>query len=158
MSQVTYFNGPNGVVPKFNGSTRGKVDNYDFPEDRPGGRVLVTGATGLVGSHVVHRLCLAGYDVHATSRSQQKADDWNAKWPKAKVTWSIIPEQTVDGCYDEAAKGVVGIFHVAGPYHFKYEVGLRGYPTELVVCLPNDRCDSQGCSQCPRSSAQNAYR
>lgn len=28
-------------------------------------RVLVDGATGYLGSHLVHKLCLSGYDVRA---------------------------------------------------------------------------------------------
>lgn len=36
--------------------------------------MLVTGATGFVGAHVVDQLLKNGYFVRATARSQQKAD------------------------------------------------------------------------------------
>jgi nucleoside-diphosphate-sugar epimerase len=36
------------------------------------GRVLVTGATGLLGSHLVERLCAAGYEVRALVRRSSK--------------------------------------------------------------------------------------
>lgn len=38
-------------------------------------RVLVTGGSGFIGRHVVAGLSLRGHEVHATSRSQAKADD-----------------------------------------------------------------------------------
>lgn len=103
-------------------STRGPVDPTAFPEKRTGGRVLVTGMTGLVGAHVGLALARAGYEVHATSRSQARADAFNKKWPTAQITWSIIPDQTTPGVYDEAAKGCIGIFHVAGPFNYFHEV------------------------------------
>ncbi|MFJ2028479.1 NAD-dependent epimerase/dehydratase family protein [Streptosporangium sp. NPDC087985] len=46
-----------------------------------GGRALVTGATGFIGSHLVRRLSSLGAEVHAVSRRLQKADHteiWHA--------------------------------------------------------------------------------
>lgn len=105
-------------------STRGTVNADEFPTRRPDGLVLVTGATGIVGSHIALQLCRAGYEVRATSRSQARADAWNAKWPQAKVTWTIIPDQATPHVYDDAAKGCVGLFHAAGPFNYFHEVRL----------------------------------
>src|SRR5438105_14687731 len=48
-----------------------------MPEVRidPGGRVLVTGAGGFIGSHVVEQLVLAGADVRAFVRYNSR-NDW----------------------------------------------------------------------------------
>lgn len=111
------------------GSTRPIIDPQSSPEAFPGGKVLVTGATGHIGSHVVHALARAGYRVHGTSRSQARADAWSVKWPDAKVTWPIVGENTTPNNYSDAAKDCIGIFHVAGPYNWDYPVSAT-IPTE----------------------------
>jgi uncharacterized protein YbjT (DUF2867 family) len=43
-------------------------------------RVLLTGATGVIGSHCVHPLLERGHEVHAVSRSPRTADESDAVW------------------------------------------------------------------------------
>jgi nucleoside-diphosphate-sugar epimerase len=76
---------------------------------QPGATVFVTGANGLIGSHIIDQLLKIGYNVRGAVRSVDKckwlADYFQERY--AGVTFDMIevPDMTVDGCYDEAVKG-----------------------------------------------------
>ncbi|MEN8214187.1 MAG: NAD-dependent epimerase/dehydratase family protein [Pseudomonadota bacterium] len=69
-------------------------------------KVLVTGATGFIGSHLAERLLQAGADVHATSRSRVDADD-GIKWRQGDLS----DPQFVDTVIGEIRPDY--IFHLA---------------------------------------------
>jgi nucleoside-diphosphate-sugar epimerase len=88
----------------------------------PGGLVLVTGANGFIGSHIVQGLLKRGYAVRGTVRSEDKA-----AWIKEAMATSkstsifetiLVPDSTAPGAWDQAVKGVDGIVHVAGDMTF----------------------------------------
>ncbi|MBI3235017.1 MAG: NAD(P)-dependent oxidoreductase, partial [Bacteroidetes bacterium] len=72
-------------------------------------KVLITGATGFIGSHVADLLLERGYDVRALARSTS-----NLQWLKGKkvelVDGSISNMQSLE----KAMKDVEMVFHVAG--------------------------------------------
>lgn len=82
-----------------------------------GDLVLVTGATGYIGGHVVEELIAAGYKVRGTSRNQTKADflvkHIEKKFGPGKLELAEVPDMAADDAYDEAIKGVSGIVHLA---------------------------------------------
>jgi nucleoside-diphosphate-sugar epimerase len=82
-----------------------------------GDTVLVTGATGYIGSHVVEELLAAGYKVRGTSRSKDKAayltDLMDKKFGKGNLEIVEVPDMIADDAYTEAVKGVSGIVHLA---------------------------------------------
>jgi UDP-glucose 4-epimerase len=45
-----------------------------------GTRTLVTGATGFIGAHLVHRLCSLGSEVHAVSRKPKERPETTESW------------------------------------------------------------------------------
>ena len=76
----------------------------------PGSLVLVTGATGYIGTHIVDQLLLAGYHVRGTVRDDRKAAWTTALFSErhgpGKYSAIIVPEMSVDGAFDEAVKGI----------------------------------------------------
>jgi nucleoside-diphosphate-sugar epimerase len=79
--------------------------------------VLVTGATGYIGSHVVEELLAAGYKVRGTSRTKDKAayltNVMDKKFGKGNLEIVEVPDMIADDAYTDAVKGVSGIVHLA---------------------------------------------
>jgi len=96
------------------------VSNSDIVP--PGGLVLVTGVTGLIGSYVVSGLLGLGYRVRGTVRSSDKAawvtEAMNARHPSGDFKAIIVPDQHALGAWDGILKDVDGIAHLAGDTTF----------------------------------------
>lgn len=85
--------------------------------------VLVTGGSGFIASHVIHRLLAKGYHVRATVRSMSKSE---------QVKKQVLPAGDVDGRasrlhffqadlmsdegWEEATQGCAYVLHVASPF------------------------------------------
>jgi len=88
----------------------------------PGDLVLLTGASGHVGYLILIELLNSGYSVRAAVRSESKADKIRAL-PSLKgiapsatqLSFITVPDIAAPGAYDEAARGVTYIIHVAAP-------------------------------------------
>lgn len=84
------------------------------------GRVLVTGGSGFVGSHLVRRLLERGYEVHATVRSLanpakvRPLRDMQDAFPGALRLFEADLLQ--EGSFDEAMADCRVVFHVASPF------------------------------------------
>ena len=84
--------------------------------------VLITGATGHIGSRTLLYLLQAGYNVRAAVRSKEKAVAVAAR-PQvrrsiqlgAQLTFIIVPDLTIPGAYNRAVEGVTHIVHIASP-------------------------------------------
>lgn len=72
-------------------------------------RILVTGATGLIGKEVGKRLVLAGHEVHVVSRRPEAARQ-ELPFPAVVHAWKGDEEPLPE----EALNGVEGIVHLAG--------------------------------------------
>lgn len=74
-----------------------------------GSKVLVTGANGLLGSHVVDQFLRMGYKVRATVRNPSKetwaTETFGKLYGKENFELVAVPEMEVDGAYDEVVKG-----------------------------------------------------
>ncbi|KAK5715799.1 hypothetical protein LTR17_016630 [Elasticomyces elasticus] len=83
--------------------------------------VLLTGGTGHLGFRVLITTLENGYSLRAAVRSEKKADiiKNNALFKAlnlgSRLTFAVVPDFVVDGAFDEAAKGVRYIIHVASP-------------------------------------------
>lgn len=93
------------------------LEKVDFPSDispaasRQGAypKVLVTGATGFIGRHLVSALLARGYTVDALVRNREKA---RTLWPDNSV--GIIPgDLTQANTLESACDGVSIVFHLA---------------------------------------------
>lgn len=100
-------------------------------------KILVTGATGFIGSHIVDRLIDCGYDVTCLVRKES-----NLKWIRDKI--DFIKVVRGDFLYPETLKDAINdidtVIHVAGlPYandwHKYYIVNFIGTKNILQACL-----------------------
>jgi nucleoside-diphosphate-sugar epimerase len=84
--------------------------------------VLVTGGTGHVGFKVIVDALAAGYSVRAAIRDSSKensilsATSIKSLNPDSRLSFVTVPDITIDGAYDAAAKGVKYIIHVASTF------------------------------------------
>ena len=76
-------------------------------DDLASQRMLVTGASGFIGSHLVRRLAGAGTEVHAVSRSRADGDDGTRWWQ------ADLADMAAARAVAEAVRPDV-IFHLAG--------------------------------------------
>jgi nucleoside-diphosphate-sugar epimerase len=83
--------------------------------------VLITGASGHVGSSTLFHLLRSGYRVRAAVRSQSKAAAIMGR-PRiaalagaADLSFVIVPDITLPGAYDHAMEGVTHVIHIASP-------------------------------------------
>jgi nucleoside-diphosphate-sugar epimerase len=100
-----------------------------------GRRVLVTGAAGFIGSHVVRRLLHVGADVHALVRPGSSARRLDALEPSIR-RWDVdvADERAVLGCYRAARPEVV--LHLAADTSVRrHEHGWEAVERSLAVNL-----------------------
>jgi UDP-glucose 4-epimerase len=72
-----------------------------------GQRVLITGASGFIGSHLCRRLCQEGAEVHAVYRSQRPANPVDLHWWQADLADLIEFREIISKAQPEI------IFHLA---------------------------------------------
>ncbi|KAI1378644.1 hypothetical protein F4677DRAFT_373821 [Hypoxylon crocopeplum] len=84
--------------------------------------ILITGATGFIGFHVLTRALDAGYRVRAAVRSPEKADSLlsipalkDRNIAPERLSFVTVPDLTKPGAYDDAVQGANYIIHVASP-------------------------------------------
>ncbi|KAF5372265.1 hypothetical protein D9757_009628 [Collybiopsis confluens] len=78
-------------------------------------RILVTGANGFVGSHIVKQALDAGFTVRGTVRSDEKAVELKKVFPSSQFETAVVPD-VVTGDYTEALKDVSALIHTASPF------------------------------------------
>jgi nucleoside-diphosphate-sugar epimerase len=78
---------------------------------KPGATVFVTGANGLIGSHVADQLLLLGYNVRGAVRDVEKVkwlkEYFDGKYNKVKFEVVEVPDMTAEACYDDLLEGAV---------------------------------------------------
>ncbi|KAH7106584.1 hypothetical protein BKA62DRAFT_687560 [Auriculariales sp. MPI-PUGE-AT-0066] len=88
-----------------------------FDRITPGSLVLVTGATGYIGSAITDLLLKKGYRVRGVGRSATKAakftESLQATFGARNFEFVEVPDFKVAGVFDGVFDGVVGVVHVA---------------------------------------------
>jgi dihydroflavonol-4-reductase len=95
------------------------------------GKVLVTGASGYIASHVIKELLARGYGVAGTVRSLANKDKYAFlyEFPQAKEHLELREADLLDpNSWDSALKGVSSVIHVASPI----PPGIPQHEDELI--------------------------
>ncbi|CZR63142.1 probable dihydroflavonol-4-reductase [Phialocephala subalpina] len=87
-------------------------------------RVLLTGANGFIGSHILDQLLSHGFSVRAVVRSDSKAAQVKADFPNhgSKLDFGIVPDITSPGAFDEVVKSTPPfdiVLHSASPFLYR---------------------------------------
>jgi nucleoside-diphosphate-sugar epimerase len=100
INEITNFTGKDLALPK-------------------GSLILVTGASGYIGSHVVNEALEAGYKVRGTARSQEKCESTKKAFNNnPNYATAIVADFQVESAFDEAMKGCSAVIHVASDMTF----------------------------------------
>lgn len=88
--------------------------NIKSPAVPFGSLIVISGATGFIGSHVVDQALAAGYRVRGTTRDVEKAawevEHFEKKYGADKFELVAVPDMGVETAFDEAVKGKLGHF------------------------------------------------
>lgn len=104
------------------------------------GKILITGATGFIGSNILIDVLQAGYAVNIVVRADSKAKQLQeapaiAALNKASACqYSIVPDLTVEGCLDEATAGTDIVIHCASPLPFSSSDSDEEFVSTSVKC------------------------
>lgn len=86
------------------------------------GAVLVTGANGYIGQHVVDKLLQRGYPTIGTVRSLESSNktfnNFKEKYPDSEFVFECVPDVAIDGAFDELLKKhteIKYVIHMASP-------------------------------------------
>lgn len=85
--------------------------NLAFPK---ASLVLVTGANGYIGSHIVDQLLHLGYNVRGTVRNEKPWLNklFEDKYGQNRFETCVVPSLDDAGAFVKAAKGASGFIHV----------------------------------------------
>jgi nucleoside-diphosphate-sugar epimerase len=91
-------------------------ENVALPK---GSWILVTGASGYIGSHIVKEALDAGYKVRGTVRSEEKAANTRNMFGNNPDYFPVmVPDFSEPDAFHEAVKGVSAVIHVASDTSF----------------------------------------
>lgn len=104
--------------------------------------ILVTGASGFVGSYLVKKLCKEGHSIKALKRSNSKIDHLSEY--SDKIEWLNGDLLDIDSL-EAAFKDVTQVYHTAAIVSFRkkhrskmMEVNVQGTANLVNICLENN--------------------
>jgi len=110
----------------------------------PGSTILVTGANGLIASHVADQLLTAGYNVRGTVRNLEKCawmpSFFASRYARKNVVFELVEvaDMSLDGCFDDAVHGCTGIIHTTSSIEMQAsspEPTITNNAKTVMTCL-----------------------
>ncbi|KAI0390000.1 NAD dependent epimerase/dehydratase [Xylariaceae sp. FL0594] len=87
-------------------------------------KVLLTGGSGFIATHILELLLERGHEVVTTVRTEEKAKILRDAHPGAKLTVAIVPDIAQPNAFDEVMRqhgpGLEYVQHTASPFHFRF--------------------------------------
>lgn len=85
------------------------------------GTILITGASGYLGGHLLKVALERGYNVRATARSNASTKKIADQFPEyaSQISYTIVADITKVESYENAFDGVTGVIHSASPFVLK---------------------------------------
>ncbi|KAH8799823.1 hypothetical protein F5884DRAFT_117849 [Xylogone sp. PMI_703] len=96
-------------------------------------KVLLTGGSGFVASHVLDSLLQSGFHVVVTVRSEDKGRKILAAYPRVtrdQLSYVIVRDIVEEGAFDNAVKTEPPfqfVIHTASPYHFNIQDPVKDF-------------------------------
>ncbi|KAF2971470.1 hypothetical protein GQX73_g2154 [Xylaria multiplex] len=86
-------------------------------------KVLLTGGSGFIATHILQLLLNRGHEVVTTVRTEEKAKIIRDAYPDAKLTVVLVPDIAQPNAFDEVVQipGIEYVQHTASPFHFKWK-------------------------------------
>jgi nucleoside-diphosphate-sugar epimerase len=88
-------------------------------------RILLTGANGFIGSHILDQLLAQGHSVHAIVRSESKSAQVSKDFPSpspGKLDFGIVPDITSSGAFTHVITSSPPfdlVVHTASPFLYR---------------------------------------
>ncbi|KAI3400410.1 hypothetical protein diail_3427 [Diaporthe ilicicola] len=101
--------------------------------DTPEKRVLLTGGSGFIASHVLDALLEHGFSVVVTARSPEKGQAIVGSIEESlrpDVSFAVVEDVAQDGAFDHVFKTGPGfdyVIHTASPYNFKVDDPVKDF-------------------------------
>ncbi|KAL8372479.1 hypothetical protein RB595_002012 [Gaeumannomyces hyphopodioides] len=89
------------------------------------GTILLTGASGFVGGHIIREALARGYSVRALVRTESSGAKTTAQFADAGLSYVVIPDITTADAYEGKLDGVTAIIHTASPFVLSPEDNVR---------------------------------
>ncbi|KAL8339474.1 hypothetical protein RB601_005854 [Gaeumannomyces tritici] len=78
--------------------------------------ILLTGASGYVGGHIIREALARGYSVRAVVRTEASGTKTKAQFADAGLSYVVIPDISTADAYEGKLDGVTAIIHTASPF------------------------------------------
>ncbi|KAI1272480.1 hypothetical protein F5Y07DRAFT_391939 [Xylaria sp. FL0933] len=98
--------------------------------DRRGERVLLTGGSGFIASHVLDTLLHAGFQVVVTVRSEEKGKTIVESAKPYQLSYAVVEEIAKAGAFDHVFQTQAPfdyVVHTASPYHFNVQDPVKDF-------------------------------
>ncbi|KAH9897107.1 hypothetical protein F4778DRAFT_244612 [Xylariomycetidae sp. FL2044] len=93
-------------------------------------RVLLTGGSGFIASHILDKLLAEGFETVVTVRSEEKGHRMVESVYPEPLTYVVVEDIAVDGAFDKVFKLEARfdyVLHTASPYHMNVQDPVKDF-------------------------------